>query len=109
MRPPQTGLTKSAEAIACAQATTCAPIWLAGTQAEVVPPDVGVVSGVEVLVPGVTAWQRTGPLPFPPAIQAKVAATPESARNASSVTMTTPPMSTVKVLFELFISVPPYS
>ena len=109
MRPPQAGFTYSALAIACAQATTRAPIWLAGTQGEVFPPGVRVVPGVEVLVPGVTAWQRTGPLPYPPpAIQAKVAATPESARNASSVTMTTPPMSTVKVLPELlsYLSLP---
>src|SRR5260370_37968354 len=101
MRPPQVGFTYRALAIACAQATTRAPIWLAGTQDEMFPPGVRVMAGVEVPISGVTAWQRAGPLPYRlPSIQAKVAATPESARNANSVTMTTPPMNTIKILPE---------
>src|SRR6516162_4243960 len=107
MCPPQFGFTYSAAAMACAKATTRVPTSLAGTQGELFPPDVVVRTDGEGVVPGVTSWQRGGPLPYPlPAIQAKVAATPESASNASSVTMTIVPSRTVNALPELFISAP---
>src|SRR5262252_4084848 len=110
MRPPQAGFTYSAAAMTCAKATTCAPIWLAGTQGEVFSPDEGVVWIVAFLLLLVTVWQRFGPLPYPaPAIHAKEAAMLESATNASIVTMTIPPIRTVKVLPERLIRDPLYN
>src|SRR6266566_3954976 len=108
MCPPQFGFTYSAAAMACAKATTRAPTSPAFTQAELFPPGVPAVAGVEILVPGVVIWQRIGPLPYPPpAIQAKVAATLVRARKVSIVTTARAPSRTIKGLPELFISVPP--
>src|SRR5260221_14533456 len=64
----------------------------------------GAVRGVKEPAPGVAAWQNTGRLPLPlPPNQAAVADRPESARYASKVMTTTPPITTVKALCELFI------
>src|SRR5258708_93469 len=93
--------------MARAQATTCAPISLGGTQEGVFPPGVDGTTGLAEPVPDVIVWQTPAPPPFPPpSIQAKVAATPESARNASRVMTTTPPVTAVRVLRELSIKCP---
>src|SRR5258708_15550832 len=93
-----------------AQATTCAPISVGGTQVGVFPPGVDGTAGLAEPVTDVIVWQTPGPPPFPPpSIQAKVAATPESARNASRVKTTTPPVTAVKVVRELSIRCPSHA
>src|SRR5258708_37469992 len=81
---------------------------LGGTQEGALPPGMRGAPGVVEPVPGGTVWHRPGPLPIPPrSTQANVAATPESASNASTVMTTTPPVTAVKAVREQCIHVPP--
>src|SRR5258708_24742476 len=97
--------------IARAQATTCAPMALTGTQADAVPVSEGVAPGVPGVgepILGAAVRQMPGPLPYPPpCVQAMDADMPLSATNTSRLMMTTPLIIASRTLRELCIRFPP--